>query len=69
MMNGRKALMQGGKRNQAVCENVEMRSNGESAMRYFVDHITENAVYLLDEPENSLSVAMQQELCRFINMV
>lgn len=43
-----------------------MQSNGQSAMKYFVDHITENALYLLDEPENSLSIALQQELGRFI---
>ena len=43
-----------------------MFSNGESAMKYFVDHISENALYLLDEPENSLSIALQQELCKYI---
>lgn len=46
--------------------NVDMASNGESAMRYFVQHITEQALYLLDEPENSLSVERQQELCEYI---
>ena len=51
---------------ERVMRNVDMFSNGESAMKYFVDRITENALYLLDEPENSLSPARQQELCRFI---
>ena len=46
--------------------NVDMFSNGESAMKYFVDHISENALYLLDEPENSLSIGLQQELCKYI---
>ena len=46
--------------------NVDMFSNGESAMKYFVDHITENALYRLDEPENSLSISLQQELCKYI---
>lgn len=46
--------------------NTDMFSNGENAMKYFVDNITENAVYLLDEPENSLSIAFQQELCTFL---
>ena len=46
--------------------NVNMFSNGESAIRYFVDHITENAMYLLVEPENSLSIALLQELCKYI---
>lgn len=49
-----------------LMRNVDMFSNGESAMKYFVDHITENALYLLDEPENSLSIALQQELCKYI---
>lgn len=50
-----------------LMRNVDMHSNGESAMKYFVDHITENALYLLDEPENSLSIALQQELSSYIS--
>ncbi len=46
--------------------NTDMFSNGENAMKYFVDNITENALYLLDEPENSLSIAFQEELCTFL---
>lgn len=42
------------------------RSNGENAFFYFTEHIKENALYLLDEPENSLSVALQIELASFI---
>lgn len=42
------------------------KSNGESAFSYFTDKITENALYLLDEPENSLAPALQHELTRFI---
>lgn len=49
-----------------LMRNVNMHSNGESAMQYFVEHITENALYLLDEPENSLSIALQQELSSYI---
>lgn len=49
-----------------LMRNVDMFSNGESAMKYFTDRITENALYLLDEPENSLSIGLQQELCDFI---
>ena len=48
--------------------NVSMFSNGESALRFFVDHIEENAVYLLDEPENSLSIALQMELKEFLEL-
>ncbi len=42
------------------------RSNGESAFFYFTEHIKEGALYLLDEPENSLSVTLQKELAAFI---
>ena len=52
---------------ERLMRNVDMRSNGESAMRYFVEHITENALYLLDEPENSLSVTLQQELAKYLS--
>ena len=49
-----------------LMRNVDMFSNGQSAMRYFTDRITENALYLLDEPENSLSIELQQELCEYL---
>lgn len=47
-------------------ENIREHSNGESAFRYFTQKITDNALYLLDEPENSLSPMMQQELMQFL---
>lgn len=47
--------------------DVRTFSNGENAFRMFTDRIGENALYLLDEPENSLSPARQQELCAFIS--
>ena len=50
-----------------LMRNVDMFSNGESAMKYFTDRIAENALYLLDEPENSLSIGLQQELCDYIS--
>ena len=43
-----------------------MQSNGETAMRYYVERIDENALYLIDEPENSLSAVLQQELADYI---
>lgn len=46
--------------------NARTFSNGESAFRYFTNKITEDRLYLLDEPENSLSPERQMELCRFI---
>lgn len=47
-------------------KNIREHSNGESAFIYFTDKIKENALYLLDEPENSLSPEKQQELLQFI---
>ena len=49
-----------------LMDNVRERSNGESAFLYFSERIRENALYLLDEPENSLSAERQRELSRFI---
>lgn len=46
--------------------NIDMFSNGETAMKYYVERITENALYLIDEPENSLSPARQLELREFL---
>ena len=51
---------------ERLTRNVSMFSNGESAMKYFVDHITEDSLYLLDEPENSLSVSLQKDLAQYI---
>lgn len=47
-------------------DNVREQSNGESAWFYFTSKIGENALYLLDEPENSLSPQRQQELMQFV---
>lgn len=51
---------------EQVKDNVREHSNGESAYLYFTDKIRENGLYLLDEPENSLSPERQQELVNFI---
>ncbi|MBQ9080195.1 MAG: AAA family ATPase [Clostridia bacterium] len=42
------------------------KSNGESAFEYFTSMIKGDALYLLDEPENSLSAKLQCELATFI---
>ena len=47
-------------------DNLREQSNGESAYFCFTSRIQENALYLLDEPENSLSPTRQQELVQFI---
>ena len=41
-------------------------SNGENGFMYFTDAIQPGGLYLLDEPENSLSAEMQIELANFI---
>ena len=49
-----------------LMDNIREYSNGESAFIYFSEEITENGLFLLDEPENSLSPARQQELVKFL---
>lgn len=49
-----------------LMDNARTHSNGESALLYFTHTIRENALYLLDEPENSLSPARQLELAAFL---
>lgn len=49
-----------------LMDNVREQSNGESGFFYFTNRIEENGLYLLDEPENSLSPERQQELLRFL---
>lgn len=57
-------------KSQYTAERLPMEingaSNGESALSYFSNEIKENALYLLDEPENSLSVKLQREIGQFI---
>ena len=49
-----------------VANDIDLCSNGETAMRYFLDRIDEDAVYFLDEPENSLSIERQIELAEYV---
>lgn len=49
-----------------LIDNVREYSNGENAFRYFISNIEENGLYILDEPENSLSPKRQIELVKFI---
>ena len=51
---------------KTLSSNIRTHSNGESAFLYFTQRIEENGLYLLDEPENSLSPTKQQELSQFI---
>ena len=47
-------------------KELDGMSNGETAYYYFTQKIEENALYLLDEPENSLSAVLQDKLRQFI---
>lgn len=49
-----------------LMDNVREYSNGENAFRYFTEKIGDNGLYLLDEPENSLSPKRQMELVSFL---
>ena len=46
--------------------NLASGSNGETAMMYLTEEIDQDALYLLDEPENSLAPKLQLELKQFI---
>ena len=56
---------------QYVRKNVGVEertfSNGENGFKYFTDAIQPGGLYLLDEPENSLSAEMQIELVHFLH--
>lgn len=49
-----------------VVNDIDLCSNGETAMRYFLDRIDKDAVYFLDEPENSLSIEFQIQLADYV---
>lgn len=46
--------------------NERTYSNGENGFKYFTDAIRPGGLYLLDEPENSLSSRLQIDLADFI---
>ncbi len=49
-----------------MMDNIREYSNGESAFRYFTEKFEEDGLYLLDEPENSLSPKRQIELMNYL---
>ncbi len=51
---------------QNLIGNIREHSNGESAILYFQDKIDSDSLYLLDEPENSLSPEKQILLAKYI---
>lgn len=53
-------------RGKMLNKDVSEQSNGETALMYFISEIKDNSVYLLDEPENSMSASMQLKLTKFL---
>ena len=57
-----------GQKQQSYIEfSQEKYSNGETSVQYFKDHLLPDALYLLDEPEVSLSPQNQVKLAEMIN--
>lgn len=52
--------------NSNLKSNINQKSNGENAYMYFTENIGERGLYLLDEPENSLSPKNQLKLAQYI---
>lgn len=46
--------------------NIVQESNGETALSYWQNEIQDHAIYLIDEPENSLSAENQLKLKTYI---
>lgn len=46
--------------------NIVQESNGETALDFWQNEIQDNALYIIDEPENSLSAENQLKLKKFI---
>lgn len=46
--------------------NIIEQSNGESALMFWEKEIKENSIYILDEPENSLSAENQLKLKQYL---
>ena len=53
-------------RGRLMNNNIIEQSNGESALMFWQQDIKENGIYILDEPENSLSAENQLKLKSFI---
>lgn len=51
---------------ERLMDNVHERSNGETAFAYFTEKLDKGGLYLLDEPENSLSPKRQIELAKYL---
>lgn len=49
-----------------IAENTREFSNGQTSLAFFDKELKENSLYLLDEPENSMSPKFQIELIQLI---
>ena len=49
-----------------IGKELRLNSNGETALKYFYNKLKDDALFLLDEPENSLSPKFQIELAKMI---
>ena len=54
---------------KTLSEKFEEGSNGETAIKYFKEKLWSDNLYFLDEPENSMSPAFQQELAAYITFL
>ena len=53
-------------RSRLINNNIAEHSNGETALMFWQNEIKDHSVYILDEPENSLSAENQLRLVQFI---
>lgn len=65
-VNKARRLTQSKYTRSSLMDNVRELSNGESGYQYFTEHIQQPGLYLLDEPENSLSPERQLELIKYL---
>lgn len=61
------ASKEGSQQEDYIAFAQEKYSNGETSLQYFEDYLLPDALYLLDEPEVSLSPANQVKLAEEIN--
>lgn len=66
ILDAKKKTMSKYIRERLTNNNIVEQSNGESALMFWEKEIKENAIYILDEPENSLSAENQLKLKKFL---
>lgn len=65
-VNAKRETMSKYVRDRLINNNIILQSNGESALMFWEKEINQDSIYLLDEPENSLSAENQLKLKKFI---